>query len=61
MILIEFLKLVVQNITYLRIRTSPLAMAPTWVISLGAFQNAMVGEVGFGLNRRLGPLLLTPF
>ena len=36
-------------------------MAPTWVIPLGAFQYAMVGEVGFCLNRRLGPLLPTPF
>ena len=61
MILIEFLKMVVQNIAYLRIQASPLAMAPTRVIPLGAFQYAVVGEVGFCLNRRLGPLLLTPF
>ncbi len=61
MILIEFLEMVVQNIAYLRIQTSPLAMALTWVIPLGAFQYAMVGEVGFCLNRRLGPLLPTPF
>jgi hypothetical protein len=61
MILVEFLKMVMQDIAYLRIQTSPIAMAPTWVIPLGAFQYAMVGEVGFCLNRRLEPLLLTPF
>ena len=61
MILIEFLKMVVQNIAYLRVQTSPLAMAPTWIIPLRAFQYAMVGEIGFRSDRRLWPLLLTPF
>jgi hypothetical protein len=38
MILIEFLEMVVQNITYLRVLTFPLAMASTRVIPLGTFQ-----------------------
>jgi hypothetical protein len=61
MILIEFLKMVVQNIAYLRVRTSPLAMVPAWVISLGTFKYPMVREVGFRLDRCLRPMLLIPF
>jgi hypothetical protein len=61
MILIELLKMVVQNIAYLRVRAPPLAMVPAWVIPLGTFQYPMVGKVGFRLDRRLGPMLLTLF
>jgi hypothetical protein len=61
MILIEFLEMVVQNIAYARVRIPPLAMVPTWVIPLRTFQYSMVGKVGVRLDRRLRPMLLTPF
>ena len=61
MILIEFLEMVVQNIAYARVRISPFAMVPTWVIPLRTFQYPMVGKVWARLDRRLGAMLLTPF
>jgi hypothetical protein len=57
-ILVEFLKMVIQNIANMRVETSSFGMVFAWGIPLGTLQNPLIGKVGFRFDRCLGPMLL---